>query len=129
MKNQGIVWSLWEIFGYYFNTEIVEDYNHRQETDSKTFHLNLQSKNNRLKQPMKFEIKDLEEGGIWLCKQSNEELIWLGDLYLYKENNKNESYCFQDKGRFNYHGIEKALCGKGNYEEFTPKRIIAIQMK
>ena len=47
---------------------------------------------------------------------------------------KNESCCHQDENRFDYHGIENALCGKepkGKYGEmfFTPKRILVIQMK
>ena len=44
---------------------------------------------------------------------------------------KQLSFCSQYEDRFDYHGIEKALCGKQNrYEEcFTPKRILVIQMK
>ena len=77
---------------------------------------------------MKFEIKYLKKGGIYLYKKSSEYLMALGDIYLNKENNKNESYCYQSEDHFNYHGIEKALCGKtGDY--FTPKRILVIQME
>ena len=52
----------------------------------------------------------------------------------YKENNKNESRCYQFEDRFDYHGIKKALCGKtaiilGHCENFTTKRILVIQMK
>ena len=50
-----------EIFGYYCNTQIFEE-DDWQQTDNKTFHFNLQSKNNRLEQPMKFEIIDLKKG-------------------------------------------------------------------
>ena len=50
-----------------------------------------------------------------------------------KENYKNESHCYQNEDRFDYHGIKKALCGKiykyPNWEDFTPKRILVIQMK
>ena len=50
-----------------------------------------------------------------------------------KEYNNN----FQNEWKFDYHGIEKALCGKTAYWEedellgefFTPKRILVIQMK
>ena len=42
-----------------------------------------------------------------------------------KENDKNGSSCNQHENYFNYHGIENALCGK---DEFTPKRILVIQM-
>ena len=117
----------------YSNTKIIEKYGWpRQMTDSKSFQFNLQSKNNRLDKPMKFEIKDLEYGGgIWLYEKSDEYniLIILGEIYLYKENKKNESYCYQYEWNFNYHGIENALCGKTDYKNFTPKRIIVIQMK
>ena len=35
-----------------------------------------------------------------------------------------------NENNFNYHGIEKALCGKTKYYEyFTPKRILVIQME
>ena len=53
----------------------------------------------------------------------------MGEIILSKENNKNESRCYQTKEIFNYHGIEKALCGKtGRDYPFTPKRIFVIQM-
>ena len=122
-----------EIFGYYFNTYIVEEYYEWNETDNKTFHFNLQSKYNRLDKPMKFEIKNLKEGGICLSEQSDDWLIRLGDINLRKENKKNRSFCYQNKDKFNYHGIENALCGKSAKkffgESFTPKRILVIQMK
>ena len=115
-----------EIFGYYLNTEIIEEYDVKQKTDSKTFHFNLLSKNNRLTHPMKFEIKDLFYGGIHLFEKLSDELIWFGDICLKKEDYKNESNCNQDEYNFDYHGIQNALCGKYYY---TPNRIIVIQMK
>ena len=78
---------------------------------------------------MKFEIKDLKYGGYWLYEKSDNMwkcLIKLGDIWLYKEHYKNESHCYQYEDRFEYHGIENALCGK---RHFTPKRILVIQMK
>ena len=63
-----------EIFGYYLNTEIVEEYRWYQVTDSKSFHFNLQSKNNRLNQPMKFEIKDTKE---------EYDFLWQGAIYMH----------------------------------------------
>ena len=75
-----------EIFGYYCNTQIVEQYGFPgQETDNKSFHFNLQS-NGRLKQPMKFEIKNLIFGGIRLYQKSTISLIKLGDIKLAKKN-------------------------------------------
>ena len=60
-------------------------------------------------------------------------LIILGDIYWSKENWKNNSLCEQNEDRFDYHGIEKALCGKEpiaiGWMFFTPKRILVIQMK
>ena len=94
--------------------------------------INLQSNNNRLKEPMKFKIKNLRYGGIHLYEKLDYELIKLGDIYLMKENRKNKSFYEQNKGRFDYHGIENALCGKDSdkYRKiyFTPKRILVIQM-
>ena len=82
---------------------------------------------------MKFEIKDLKYGGYELYEKSHDWLITLGDIYLYKENLKNSSNCRQHENNFDYHGIEKALCGKAGYPFgngcFTPKRILVIQMK
>ena len=79
---------------------------------------------------MKFEIKDLKNGGYLLWKKTIQYLITIGNIYLSKENCKNKSCCFQDEDKFDYHGIEKALCGKEYYPDyFTPKRILVIQMK
>ena len=118
-----------EIFGYYLNTKVNEEYNDRQQTDSKTFEFNLQSRKNRLKQPMKFEIKNYFYSGIELCQKTNKFLIGLGDISLRKENKKNESYCSQSESYIDFHGIEKALCGKIYPKNFITKRIIVIQMK
>ena len=114
-----------EKFGYYLNTEVIEKYRDWIETDNKSFEFNLQS-NGRIKQPMKFEIENLEWGGYRLYKKSENYLIRLGDIYLKKENFKNYSCCWKNENWFDYHGIEKALCGK---HDFTPKRILVIQMK
>ena len=122
-----------EKFGYYLHTQVVEKYDKRIKTDNKTFHFNLESKDNRLQQPMKFEIKYLKYK-FRLFKKTywNDNLISLGDIELMKENYKNGSYCSQYEDIFDYHGIENALCGKtikfGKYY-FTPKRIVVIQMK
>ena len=79
---------------------------------------------------MKFEIKDLRWGGYWLHDNTDCVLIRVGDIWLLKENKKNDSSCDQSEDYFDYHGIEKALCGKeGVREPFTPKRILVIQMK
>ena len=121
-----------EKFGYYLNTEIVEEYwkvgSPPLETDNKSFEFNLQS-NGRLEKPMKFEIKELKEGGYKLFKPSDNRLISLGDIALNKANRKNQSKCSQNEEYFDYHRIENALYGKTKYENFTSKRILVIQMK
>ena len=62
----------------------------------------------------------------------------LGTILLYKETDKNKSYCEkQIPNWFDFHDIKNALCGKTAYWEyrelrgncFTPKRILVIQMK
>ena len=82
---------------------------------------------------MKFEIKDLEEGGYKLYEKSSYGLIWLGDIYLGKEYKKNKSFSDQHENWFDYHEIQNALCGKEPNKfglmYFTPKRILVIQMK
>ena len=124
-----------EIFGYYFNTQVKREYFVGQHTNNKSFLFNLQSKDNRLEKPMKFEIKHLYYGSIQLSPISSgyESLIYLGDIHLNKENNKNGSCCQQYEDYFNYHGIQKALCGKiGTWisgERFPPKRIFVVQMQ
>ena len=122
-----------KMFGYYFNSKIIEKYRGQQKPDSKTFHFNLHSKNTRLKYSMKFEIKDMRYGGISLYYESDEDLIKLGDILLFKENKKYESCCVQNENYFDYNDIENALCGKKPDNEgrmyFTPKRILVIQMK
>ena len=119
-----------EIFGYYLNTQIVEKYEENIETDAKSFLFNLQSKNNRLPQPMKFEIQNWKECGYKLYNNSYRNLITLGDIWLCKENTKYASICQRNDCNFNYHGIDNALCGKTGYSDcFEPERILVIQMK
>ena len=73
------------------NTEVIDEYGEMNETDKKSFHFNLFS-NGRLKQPMRFEITNLNYG-YWLYEKSNDELIRLGNICLFKENLKNKSFC------------------------------------
>ena len=122
-----------EKFGYYLNTSIDLHYiGKNRKTDNHSFHFNLQSTNKHLKQPMKFEIKDIENGGYCLCDNNDDYLIYIGDIELFKQNRKYKSYCCQMNEYFNYQGINKALCGKkkNEYGEmcFNLKRIVVIQM-
>ena len=124
-----------EKFGYYLNTIVIYNKYKNEVTDLKTFHFNLQSKNNRLKQPMKFEIEDIEDGGYELSENNSCFLILIGDICLFKEKRKNDCYCLDENESFNFKKIEKALCGKvENFdsslnETFILKRLIVIQMK
>ena len=122
-----------EKFGYYLNTEIVENHDKKMKsTDSNSFHFNLESKDNRLNGPKRFEIKD-QRVGYYLYTNSNKRLLFLGNIIICKENDKNESYYVQNNDQFDYHGIENALCRKSKTEDerkiyFIPKRILVIQM-
>ena len=118
-----------EVFGYYCDTKIYMRYNKCLSTNSKTFHFNLKS-NGRLPGQMKFEITNFYLGSVVLFENYSEVLIDFGNVRLFKENYKNKSFCGQDTNWFNYHLMNKALCGKtGKKNPFIPKRIIVIQMK
>ncbi|EMD45460.1 Hypothetical protein EHI5A_253500 [Entamoeba histolytica KU27] len=113
-------------FGGYVNSKIdrVDEWIY----DSQSFVFSLES--NRIERMIKFDIKTPEDA-FYLCKRSDDCLFgygYGGDIDVYKENNKTNSYCKQYS--FEYNGIENALCGKewpNSY--FTPKRIIVIEMK
>ncbi|BFU21524.1 predicted protein [Entamoeba histolytica] len=119
-------------FGGYVNSKIdkVESYIN----DSQSFLFSLES-NGRMKGMKKFDIKQ-PQYAFYLHNQSNDYLFAFGgglfglfvfgynDICVYKENNKTQSSC--NPWSFEYKGISNALCGK---DRFTPKRIIAIEMK
>ena len=112
-------------FGYYLNTQLIEKYRQWIETDTNSFLFTIQS-NNQLNQPMKFEIKNMKWVGYKLYEKTNNWLIELGDIKLYKKDSVSKSNCEQNEySSFDYHGIDKALCGKLNIK---PRRILVIQM-
>ena len=111
-----------EIFGYYLHSKIQAKYNGWISTNKKTFHFNLQSQDNRLSKPMKFSIVDCDEG-YWLVDEFSDKLIALGNIWLMKDHIGKLSRC--DQYNFNYPEIDNVLCGK---EQFTPKKIVVIQM-
>ena len=116
-----------EKFGYYLHTKIEEKYDEWNQTDMNSFEFNLES-NGRLQGPMKFDVI-IPYFGYWLMKDSENSLIRLSDIDLFKENRK-QCCCNQTQFAFNYQGIEKALCGKVNWNNpVTIKRILVIQMK
>ena len=116
-------------FGYYLNTKVNNlcD-NWMKPTDEKSFIFSLKTKNGRMKESMKFEINNYEKGGYCLYDTSDDCLMRLGDILLYKRNGKDKSYCLQDNGYFNYHDIKNAICGYSYPKKFDPKRIMVIQM-
>ena len=127
-----------ERFGFYMNNEVEDTMDRLNKIDDKSFYFNVFS-NGRLPNPMKFELTKLDNFGYTLYETSSDKLIILGDLVLYKENNKNESYYTYDETNNNvdFHEIKNALCGKSNRwennihynEKINPKRILVIQME
>ena len=83
---------------------------------------------------MKFKHKQDKPTIISFYGKQDTRLIRLGDICLYKEEQKQKSYC-NDYYKYcygNYYRIQSALCGKTgsekNGKKFTPKRILIIQM-
>ena len=125
-----------EKFGYYLNTKIIDKYGYWISTNTQSFEFNIES-NGRLKSMMKFSIKNTNRG-YFLNDKSDELLISLGNIILYKENNRYISYCIQREELYDYQGIPNAVCGRTNYQDengkwkgefFTPLRIQIIQME
>ena len=128
-----------EIFGCYINSTIDKVYEYPDDNpikDENAFVFNLES-NGRHEGPMKFDIKKEEFDHVFSLCPDDDLLFGCGyyDILIYKENEKSKSYCKQWKySDFDYRGVEKALVqnpynGTNDKEsEFTPKRIIVIQM-
>ena len=122
-----------EQFGYYLSTQIVETIGYQHvPTDKQSFHFNIQSTFDRLQNPIKFDIVDIEKGGYCLFNQSDISLLTIGDIWLYKKKDRKDCSCSEDTTHFNYNSIQHALCGKNPYSNsitfFNPKRILVIQM-
>ena len=117
-----------EIFGYYINSFLTHNYGKWRSTDSYSFQFNLQS-NGRLEEPMKFEHIITNRGGYMLQHHDHKILIRLGNIVLYKTKRKNRCYIDNDIKGFEYHGIDKALCGRSGPENpFKLQRLIVLQM-
>ena len=123
-----------DLFGYYFNPTIIHSFTEEILADNKSFHFNLES-NGRLEQPMKCEIKFLESSGCVIKRKDSLSMISIGDISLFKQEDRDKSYCWQHNEIFNYHGIDKLLCGETRAFKngwigkcFTLKRLIIIQM-
>lgn len=124
-----------EKFGYYLNSTVVEKYQQFVTVDKNCFHFNLKS-NGRLSGPMKFEIKNFNNGGYKIYDKSmnHPSLITIGEIFIMRQGTTSYyNNCEQHENYFNYHGIERALCGlEPNHKGemiFKPKKIIVIQMK
>ena len=112
-------------FGYYLNTQIkLKKYQKCIPTDNKSFFFILES-NGRLEQPVKFDIKDTRNGGIMMERITEDRLIELGDIVLFKRNKKDQSFYLPNDDRFNSSNISYGLIGK---KAFIPERILVIQM-
>ena len=102
----------------------------RQPTDDKTFHFTL-SWVGSFRKPMKYEIKDVEIGGIHLCNNLENNyphhLIMLGIFLLNVQSKNYNSYVnsSNSKNSFEYHGIETPYCTA----EHSNCRLRVIQMK
>ncbi|BFU26426.1 trichohyalin, putative [Entamoeba histolytica] len=112
-------------FGGYVNSKIDKVGGWINDSQSFLFSLETKGRNEGM---MKFDIK-LQQYAFCLFNQSYDNLFvfGLGDIRVYKENNKTQSWCCQHS--FEYKGISNALCGKEYPKYFTPKRIIVIEMK
>ncbi|BFU24127.1 predicted protein [Entamoeba histolytica] len=112
-------------FGGYVNSKIDKCSHYID--DSKSFVFSLES-NGRMKGMMKFDIKQ-PQYAFYLNNKYDNYLFSFGldDIFVYKENDKTQSHCYQHS--FEYEGISNALCGKQLPNNFTPKRIIVIEMK
>ena len=91
--------------------------------DDKTFLFSLKS-NGRLDGMIKFEIKDNQHTFyLW----DDYDLFYIGntDIRIYKSSRKSSSNS-QSTSTFDYHGLSNPL--RGTSSEFTPKRIVVIQL-
>ena len=114
-----------ELFGYYLNSLIADSDNGMAMcVDKKAFHFTVQSEN--LKQPMKYEILDIYNGGYKMFSNYNSDLIHLGDLILMKEGEEYLCYYQQHDNLFDYKNKQKALMNKTGF--FMMKRLIVVQM-
>ena len=115
------------MFGFYYPDSVENIRGVYCQVSSTSFMFNLRS-NGRLPTPMKFETLDPKENRFGLFDKNEKYLARLGDLFIYKKENKDESFCWQCNKIFNYHNYEKALCGIWCPYHFIFKRIFIIEM-
>ena len=119
-------------FGCYSNGEITKK--NVRTKDYELFLFSIRS-NGRYSGMTKIEPID-NPFGFGLFEKNREELVQIGfgpAISILKKSCKNNSKCVQNDEAFDYHRIERALCGvEPNYKGemiFKPKKIIVIQMK
>ena len=123
-------------FGYYLNTPLVpyeEDFR-RQQTDHKTFHFVLESADRRYPRPVKFEIKNVDDGGCKLFSVDDWSLILIGNIDIKKYEHKSSSATSPKTYTFDYHGIAESMNntrneGNTNVNYFTPKSFVVLQFE
>ena len=129
-----------EKFGYYLNPQIRKKYitpfDPPIQVDKKTFHFNLQSNDKHMNKPMKFEIKNVVNGGYNLIdpEESCTNLIFLGDIILCNKTDQMGSICSQNENSFDYHGVKNPFNEKlndpfTNENYFSATRLVIIQMQ
>ncbi|GAB1219596.1 hypothetical protein ENUP19_0039G0011 [Entamoeba nuttalli] len=120
------------LFGGYVHSKIDKIDEWINDPNSFLFSLKIKG---RIKGMKKFDIED-SEYAIYIFKRTDDSLFSFGysgifgclsDIFVYKENNKTNSYCYQET--FEYKGIENALCGKQHPHCFIPKQIVVVEMK
>ena len=121
-----------ERFGFYMNPPLIETCeNWGIIADFKSFHFNLKSKNNRLPQPMKFEIKNIYYG-VTVNYKSHWQLMQIGQIevgkFFEEEKYHYNSYTWQSDEVFDYHDIWEALCGKCGLNYFKVVQIQILEM-
>ena len=125
-----------EKFGYYLHTQARDN---KMEngigslipTDKHSFHFNLETRG-RLEDAVKFEIMDVKNGGIILYHPNSPELIQIGEIRLFKQVQKDQSFYNQTIIMFNYKLMKNALNGispqKNGKTYFIPKRIVVLHL-
>ena len=123
------------IFGYYLHSKVLVDYDYDQscykytKTDSKTFTFHLHLTNKSLIKLMNIEPNYEGNHSFEFYHDESVCLIRLGGIVLYKENRKEESYCGICEDKIDENSKECFEQNEKNWIQFTPKRIIVIQMK
>ena len=115
-------------FGYYTPKKIEQV--GKYYNDQNAFLFSLKS-NGRLNGMMKFESLKMNDGFIVRSKSDSTLFGIYSGFYLHKENDKNNSNCYENASDkyYDLRDQQYPLIGKPKSSKFTPKRITVIQMK